>query len=237
MDSSPTNIVLIPGFWLDGDSWNEVATPLRDAGHTVHALTLPGLESREADRSEIGLRDHIDAVVQVVDSLPAPVVLVGHSGGGAIAYAVVDARPDRIARAIYVDSLPLGDGGLINDQLPVVDGEVPLPDWSEFGEEDLVDLDDDLRDRFRAMSVPEPVGVASDRQVLGDPRRYDVPATVITCEFRAEALRGWMEQGHPYLVELAKVKDYELVDLPTGHWPQLTRPRELAKAILAAVNR
>jgi pimeloyl-ACP methyl ester carboxylesterase len=61
--------VLIPGFWLDGESWDEVAAPLRDAGHTVHALTLPGLESSEADRSGIGLRDHVDPVVTVVDSL------------------------------------------------------------------------------------------------------------------------------------------------------------------------
>jgi pimeloyl-ACP methyl ester carboxylesterase len=62
-------IVLIPGFWLDGASWDEVAAPLRTAGHAVHALTLPGLESRHADRSGIGLRDHVDAVVAVVDSL------------------------------------------------------------------------------------------------------------------------------------------------------------------------
>jgi pimeloyl-ACP methyl ester carboxylesterase len=26
------------------------------------------------------------------------------------------------------------------------------------------------------------------------------------------------------------------VDLPTGHWPQLTKPAELAEAIVAAVG-
>ena len=108
--SRSVEIVLIPGFWLDGASWDEVAAPLRDAGRNVHALTLPGLESRDADRSGIGLRHHVNAVVDVVDSLPDPVVLIGHSGGGAIAHAAADARPDRIARVIYVDSLPLGDG-------------------------------------------------------------------------------------------------------------------------------
>jgi pimeloyl-ACP methyl ester carboxylesterase len=231
------DIVLIPGFWLDGASWDEVAAPLRHAGHTVHALTLPGLESRQADRSGIGLRDHVDAVIAVVDSLPDPVVLVGHSGGGAIAHAVADARPDRIARVVYVDSGPLGHGGVINDELPAVNGEVPLPDWSMFEEEDLVDLDARLRETFRSIAIPEPLGVTRDRQVLSDDRRYDVPVTVIACEFPAEALRGWMAEGHPYVAELAKVKDFELVDLPTGHWPQLTRPRELATAILSAVDR
>ena len=230
------DIVLIPGFWLDGASWDDVAGPLREAGHTVHALTLPGMESRDADRTDIHLRDHVDAVVAVVDSLPVPVVLVGHSGGGAIAHAAVDARPEAVARVVYVDSVPLGDGGVINDELPVVDGEIPLPDWSVFGEEDLVDLDEALRERFRSIAIPQPAHVATDRQVLGDPRRYDVPVTVITCEFPAADVRQLMTDGHPYAAELARVEDRELVDLPTGHWPQLTRPRELAAAILAAVE-
>lgn len=231
------HILLIPGFWLDGGSWAHVAAPLRSAGHTVRALTLPGLESRDADRSGIGLRDHVGAVVAVVDSLADPVVLVGHSGGGAIAHAVADARPDRITRVIYVDSVPLSHEGVINDALPVVNGEVPLPDWSAFDDEDLVDLDESLRARFRSIAIPQPARVASDRQVLCDERRYDVPSTVIACEFSTETLRGWMAAGHDYVAELARLKDVELVDLPTGHWPQLTRPGELATAILAAVDR
>jgi pimeloyl-ACP methyl ester carboxylesterase len=231
------DIVLIPGFWLDGDSWSDVAAPLRDAGHTVHALTLPGLESRDADRTNISLRDHVDAVISVVDSLPGPVVLAGHSGGGAIAHAVADARPDAITRVVYVDSGPLGDGDVINDELPVVNREIPLPDWSVFEDEDLVDLTDELRERFRGIAIPEPARVASDRQVLSDPRRYDVPVTVITCEYPSKMMRKLIEDGHAYVAELARIKDYEIVDLPTGHWPQLTKPRELATAILAAVDR
>jgi pimeloyl-ACP methyl ester carboxylesterase len=230
-------IVLIPGFWLDGASWDEVATPLRDAGHTVHALTLPGLESRDADRTDITLRDHVDAVISVVDSITEPVVLVGHSGGGAIAHAVADARPDRVARVVYVDSQPLGDGGVISDELPVVDGEVPLPDWSVFDDEDLVDLDESLRERFRSIAIPEPVRVTRDKQQLSDPRRYDVPVTVISTEFPTELLRRWLSEDDPYVAELGRIKDVELVDLPTGHWAQLTRPRDLADAIVRAVDR
>jgi pimeloyl-ACP methyl ester carboxylesterase len=229
------DIVLIPGFWLDGDSWNEVAAPLRDAGHTIHALTLPGLESRDADRSGITFQDHVDAVTAALDALDAPAVLVGHSGGGAIAWGAVDARPDSVSRVIYVDSFPLAEGGCVNDELPVVDGEVPLPDWSLFEDDDLVDLTDELRERFRAIAIPEPARVTSDRIHLVDRRRYAVPATVICCEFRADQLREWMTQG--FASELPLTDDYELVDLPTGHWPQLTKPAELASTILAAVDR
>jgi pimeloyl-ACP methyl ester carboxylesterase len=230
------DIVLIPGFWLDASSWDSVAPGLRDAGHTVHPVTLPRLESLDAERSGIGLRDHVDAVISLVDSLGARVVLVGHSGGGAIAHAVADARPDAIVRVVYVDSGPLGDGDWINDELPVVDGEIPLPDWSVFDDEDLVDLDETLRERFRARAIPQPLGVAVDKQVLSDPRRYEVPVTLIACEFSSGMLRDWMAQGHPYVAELGRISSVELVDLPTGHWPQFTKPRELTEAILAAVG-
>jgi hypothetical protein len=132
-------IVLIPGRWLDGSSWDEVVPALEHAGHRTRALTLPGMESKGADRSEITLRDHVDAVVKVIDSFDptgGKVVLVGHSGGGAIAHAA--------------------------------NGEVPLPDRSLSEEEDLVDLDDELRAAFRERAIPSPVHVTSDRQQLTD---------------------------------------------------------------------
>jgi pimeloyl-ACP methyl ester carboxylesterase len=233
------DIILIPGLWLDGSSWDEVVPALERAGHRTHALTLPGMEARDADRSKITLRDHVDAVVEVIDSFdPADgkVALVGHSGGGAIAHAAVDARPDRVARVVYVDSVPLGEGGVINDELPAANGEVPLPDWSLFEEEDLVDLDDGLRAAFRERAIPSPVHVSSDPQQLSDERRYQVPVTVIACEFPSAMLREWIGQGQSYVRELAKIRDVTYVDLPTGHWPQFTRPEELGRAIFAGVG-
>jgi len=231
------DVILIPGFWLDASSWGEVLPVFEDAGVRARALTLPGLAPADADRGAIRLRDHVDAVVAAVDGVEGAVVLVGHSGGGAIAHAAADARPDRVAGVVYVDSWPLGEGLAINDELAAADGEIPLPDWSEFHDEDLRDLDGELRDAFRARAIPQPAAVASDPQVLTDPRRYDVPATIVACESPSEQLREWMAQGEPSLAELASMRHVEYVDLPTGHWPQFTRPRELGEAILAAVGR
>ncbi len=233
------DIILIPGLWLNGSSWDEVVPALEQAGHRTHPLTLPGMESKDADRSEITLRDHVNAVVEVVDSFDptdGKLVLVGHSGGGAIAHAAVDARPARVARVVYVDSGPLGEGGVINDELPAENGEVPLPDWSLFDDEDLVDLGPELRAAFRDRAIPSPARVPSDPQQLSDERRYDVPVTVIACEFSSAMIRDWMEQEHPAVRELAKIRDVDYIDLPTGHWPQFTRPGELGRAILASVG-
>jgi pimeloyl-ACP methyl ester carboxylesterase len=54
-------IVLVPGFWLGAWAWDDVAAALRADGHEVTALTLPGRESAETDRSSITLADHVDA--------------------------------------------------------------------------------------------------------------------------------------------------------------------------------
>ncbi|GAB5078393.1 alpha/beta fold hydrolase [Arthrobacter sp. AD-310] len=230
------DIILVPGFWLDASSWEEVTPALEAAGHRTHPLTLPGMESVDASRSGIGLREHIDAVVATVDAMDGKVVLVGHSGGGAIIHGVVDARPDRVERAIYVDSGPLGEGDAINDQLQARGDDVPLPPWEGFEDADLVDLDDGLREKFRARAIPQPKGVAYGRQHLHDTRRYAVPVTVISCEFPSSLLREWIDAGHPFVAELSRIDDVEFVDLPTGHWPQFTKPAELARAILSAVD-
>jgi pimeloyl-ACP methyl ester carboxylesterase len=229
------DIILIPGLWLDGSSWDRVVPALERAGHRPHPLTLPGMEAKDADRVKITLRDHVDAVVAAIDAVdPAdgPVMLVGHSAGAALAHAAVDARPDRVARAIYIGGFPTGDGDPPVDGLPSNDGEIPLPDWSSFEEEELVDLDDQLRADFRRRAIPSPARVASDPQRLSDERRYHVPVTVICTEFTGDMLRGWVAQGEPPVREFAKIRDIEYIDLPTGHWPQFTRPDDLAQTIL-----
>jgi len=203
-------LILIHGFWLDGSSWD--ALELEDAT----ALTLPR-------GPHITLRDHVDAVVAAIDAAKAPVTLVAHSGGAAPAHAAVDMRPSKVARVFYVDAVPPGQGEVVNAQLPIVDGEIPLPDWSVFDAPDLVDLD---REAFAARALPTPARVATDPQQLSDERRYDVPVTVICCEFSPEELQEWMAGG--FAPELARIKDVSYVHLPTGHWPQFTRPRELA---------
>ena len=148
---------MIPGFWLDASAWNEVVPAVRAAGHTPKPITLPGLQPADP---EIGLRDQIDYVVGLVDAADGPVVLVGHSGGGAVAHGVVDARPDRVAKVIYVDSGPLGNGGMVNDGFTAVDGMVPLPPRDEFDAESLTDMTDEVWGGFEA----RPTAVLASRR-------------------------------------------------------------------------
>jgi pimeloyl-ACP methyl ester carboxylesterase len=222
--------------WLNASSWDKVTPILEAAGHTAHPITLPGLESVDSDRSEITLADHVAAVVDEIDSIDGDVVLVGHSAGAGVAHAAVDARPERVARAIYVGGFPTADGQPNAGGYPAVNGEVPLPSWSDFDESDIADLDEALLAEFAAVAIPTPARAVSDPQHLSNEQRYEVPVTMICPEFSAEMLQDWISQEMDPVIEFTRIKDVEYVDLPTGHWPQFTKPGELGALISASIG-
>jgi pimeloyl-ACP methyl ester carboxylesterase len=227
------NVILIPGFWLDATIWDDIAPGLREAGHEVRAVTLPGLGDG-ADPTTVRLQDQVDAVVALVDDAGGPVVLVGHSGGGPVSWGAADARPDRVARVVFVDSFPLPEGGFISNEWEPVDGVVPLPDRSGFEEGDLRDMTDELWAAFRARAIPEPGRVPSDPiHYTGDAAaRRRIPVTLIATGFPGADVRGAIEGGHPFMAELREIGDVSIRDLPTGHWPQLTKPAELTAELV-----
>lgn len=230
------DVILIPGFWLSGDSWDPATRSLEAGGHRCLAMTLPGKESPIASRHGIGLRTHIDAVVDVLDSVDDPVSLVGHSGGAAIIQGAADARPEKVRQAIYVDAVPLPSGGVINDELTASGCSLPLPSWGEFEDADLRDLTPELRDKFRLMAIPEPALVATEPVAVSNPVRLDIESHVIACEFGEEQIRGWIDAEVPMTAELAQLTNLTIHELPTGHWPQLTRPADLGELLAGIVG-
>lgn len=232
------DIILIPGLWLDGDSWGSVSPRLEAAGHRPIPVTLPGMQSRSDDRSKVTLADLVQTVVEIIDrcSPEAEVVVVGHSAGCGLGHAAVDARPDRVSRAIYIGGFPTGHGLPLAGGFTVEDGEIRLPAWSEFDGADLGGLDTDALETFRRRAVPSPGAITTETQELHDERRYLVPVTVISTEFTSDMLRGWVEQEMEPVIEFNRLERVEYIDLPTGHWPQFTRPDDLADIILRTID-
>ena len=230
MRSAP--IILVPGFWLGAWAWDEVAAALRSDGHAVTALTLPGLESVDIDRSTIGLADHIDAICATVVAAGAPVVLVVHSGAGAPGYAVTDRMPERIAAAVYVDTGPAK--GPLDPAFADVDK--PLPDWDELGE-NLDGISEKQLAEFRRRAVPQPGAALREAYEFTNDARLDVRSTVICTSVSSEQVRAWIPQGYPSIAGLAELRNVEYVDLPTSHWPMFSRPRELAAVIGGVAQR
>jgi pimeloyl-ACP methyl ester carboxylesterase len=221
-------IVLVPGFWLGAWAWDEVAAALRAEGHDVTALTLPGLESVDADRSAITASDHVDAICEAVKAAEAPAVLAVHSGAGYSGYAASDRIPERIAAMVYVDSAP-GKGAMDAD----FDGvELPLPAQEKLAaEENLDGLTEEQLETFRRRAVPQPGGVLREAADLTNDARLDVPSTIVCTGFTSAQYKEFVKEGYSFLAGLTELRDVTYVDLPTSHWPMWSRSKELAEII------
>jgi pimeloyl-ACP methyl ester carboxylesterase len=84
------NIVLVHGVWSDGSAWREVITPLAHSGYKVYAAQLP-LTSFDGD---------VAAVERLLDHVVGPVLLVGHSYGGAVITAV--GGHEKVKKLVYL---------------------------------------------------------------------------------------------------------------------------------------
>src|SRR3989442_5798986 len=197
-------IVLVPGFWLGAWAWDEVAAALRAKGHDVTAMTLPGLESADADRSAITFADHVDAICDPVRAAGRPLVLAVPSGAGAPGYAVTDRIPDQIAAMVYVDTGPAT--GALDPEFTGV--EKPLPTRKELeANESLEGLSEEQLETFRRRAVPDPGAALREAPELTNDARLHVPSTVVCTSFTSQQIKDAVKEGYAWLGGLAELRD------------------------------
>jgi pimeloyl-ACP methyl ester carboxylesterase len=227
--ATPAPIILVPGFWLGAWAWDEVVERLRADGHDVTAITLPGLESADADRSAISFEDHVQAIVGAVEAATTPPVLALHSATGFTGYAASDRIPEKIAAIVYVDTAP-GKGVLDPD---FTEAEKPMV-WDEIeAEENLDGLTEEHKARFRERAVPVPGSLIRESVELTNDARRDVPSTLIATGFSAADYQKYAKE-HPewaFLAGIPELRNATWIDLPTSHWPMWSKPAELAAII------
>jgi len=244
------NIVLVPGFWLGGWAWADVAAPLRAAGHTVHTPSLTGLGERvHLGGPQTDLATHITDIVNLLafEQLDE-VILVGHSYAGAVITGVADRVPERLARLVYVDTAPLPDGmaqadfgpperRAQNERIVAEQGDgwrLPLPPLEELGPPPVIaGLGEAEWQRLRERAVPQPWGSALAPNRLSNPARNAIPALGLLCTFTEEAVRETIASGNPAFAALGGPQ-WSFTELPTGHWPMFSEPAALA-ALLGEV--
>lgn len=130
-------IVFCHGIWADGSCFNKVIPALQGAGHQVMAVQY-GLDSYAED---------VAAIKRTLNRVSGPVLLVGHSYGGAtITAAGVD---ERVVGLVYIAAVAPDAGETVQSQLDkypsdifgrieVADGRVwMLPNGTEFFAGDL----------------------------------------------------------------------------------------------------
>lgn len=99
-------IILIPGLASSGEVWQETASFL-SKNYECHVLTLPGFGANAAmDLSEGFLFTMEKLLTDYIEEQSEPVILIGHSLGGFLSLRLSKSIPDRIQKAIIVDSFP-----------------------------------------------------------------------------------------------------------------------------------
>ncbi|WP_239096388.1 alpha/beta hydrolase [Streptomyces sp. SID11385] len=118
-------VVLVHGAWADSSSWTRVMERLRADGYPVRALANPlqGLTSETA---------YVSSYLATIDG---PVVLVGHSYGGAVITNSAASDPD-VKALVYIAGFIPVKGESVGDlaarstpPIPLV--ETPVPDGTE----------------------------------------------------------------------------------------------------------
>jgi pimeloyl-ACP methyl ester carboxylesterase len=95
---SVKNVVLVHGAFADGSGWKALYTVLTQKGYNVTIVQNP-LTS---------LEDDVRATTVVLDKQDGPVILVGHSWGGAV---ITEAgNHPKVAALVYVAAFQPGDG-------------------------------------------------------------------------------------------------------------------------------
>jgi pimeloyl-ACP methyl ester carboxylesterase len=233
---SPT-VVLVHGSWADSSSWAGVIPLLEDAGVNVLAVANP-LRGVSVDGAY---------VASVVNAVPGPVLLVGHSYGGAV---ITQAGPkvNNAVGLVYVAGFAPDEGetglGVLGKYPPTELGQLlrptPVMDAGATELRDEFTLD---RARFHdvfAADLPEettkimavtqrPISSLAFGEPFGPPAWKTLPswAVIATADkvLGVDAVRG--------MAERAGAKS---VDVDASHAVMLSQPRAVADVILTAVE-
>ncbi|MCT9870768.1 alpha/beta fold hydrolase [Paenarthrobacter aurescens] len=240
--TSSHNIILIAGHWLGAWAWDDVLEHLETAHSRAVAVTLPGLDGNDPDRVTKTLDDQAAAILEILAqygvSGDQPATIVAHSGANAPVSLVLDRHPELVHGVVWVDSGPLATGSVFAPELPEEVDELPLPSFDVLGQQASLDgLSAEVLERFRIRAVPEPGPVLRQPVELVNDARGKVRTTLVCCSIPGAQVLELAHAGHPMFAEVANIEHLEVIDLPTGHWPMWSRPRDLAKIIQSASTR
>lgn len=233
MESLPT-IVLVHGAFAESSGWNNVITRLQRSGYPVIAVSNPlrGIASDAAYTAEI------------LKTIEGPIVLVGHSYGGAIINSAAVGNPNVKALVFVAGFAPekgeaLGElnsrfpGSTLNDTLL----PVPLAD----GSNDLYIQQDKYHQQFAAdVPAEEAAQMAATQRPI-----VDGAFTEVSGEASWKTIPSWFIYGeldknipaavHQFMAERAKAKDIVEIE-GASHVVGISHPKEVADMIVEAAK-
>lgn len=221
------NVLLVHGAWADGSSWSKVVPQLEAKGLHVVAVQIP-LTS---------FADDVAATQRAIALEDGPVLLVGHSYGGAV---ITEAGNDpKVAGLVYVSAVAPDKGesafGLITS-MPTPIGTELRPDKSGFIKLTSKGIAEDFAQDLSAKEIAVldatqiPTNVAAMKGEItapawkSKPSWYVIPANDRTISPTLEAAQ-------------AKRIGATTTTVASSHVVMLAQPSEVTKVILDAVSK
>lgn len=95
-------VVLVHGAWQGAYVWDQTEADLKAAGYRVTVVKLPGHGDDNTPVFQVSLQGYVDAVKTAINSYDEPVILIGHSLGGAVITQAASQLPQKISKLVYV---------------------------------------------------------------------------------------------------------------------------------------
>jgi pimeloyl-ACP methyl ester carboxylesterase len=221
------NVVLVHGAWADGSSWAKIIPLLEGRGLHVVAVQNP-LSS---------LADDVAATKRIIDAQDGPVVLVGHSYGGAV---ITEAGNNpKVARLVFVAAFGPDTGEssgttakdfppppVASELRPIEDNFVVL---TEKGVKDDFAQDLSPVEKRVLLAAQAPTSGSVFAATIGDAAWRHKPSWYVVAENDRMI-------NPDYERFAANRMGAKILTLPTSHVPMLYRPKEVAEFIAQAAN-
>lgn len=221
------SIVLVHGAFADGSGWGHVITLLEKEGYTVTAVQN-ALTSFEAD---------VETTKRVVAAQTGPVVLVGHSYGGAVITAA-SVGASNVKALVYVAAFGPDSGEVIGpllEKYPSLIGAALVPDAAgylyidraKFNEAFAKDVNP-TEQRVMA-ATQKPINSVIFGHVFGTPGWKTVPSWYLVAS-QDNAINPELQR---MFANRMKAKTTEVA---ASHVPFISKPEATVKVILDAAT-
>ncbi|MFI8192011.1 alpha/beta fold hydrolase [Streptomyces sp. NPDC085946] len=229
-------VILVHGAFADGSSWGPVIRRLQRAGHPVRSVANP-LRGLAADAAHLR---------SVLASLTGPVVLAGHSYGGAVITEAA-AGAANVKALVYVAAFMPDAGEVLGElaarfpgselQAALTAVPAPAPDGSAGA--DLCIRQDRFRHVFAA-DVPEPTArlLAAVQRPLAATAFTDRATTAAWHGIPSWVLVTTRDRGIPPRLQRfqAARARARTVGVDSSHLPLYSHPGDVARLIQAAAH-
>lgn len=232
--------ILVAGSWHSAWCWYKIIPQLERAGHLVIAVDLPAHGRDTTPASAVTLQSYVDHIVSILDTLPGPAILVGHSRAGIVISQSAEARPDKIKALVYLAAylIPHGETMLqtaLADTESLIAKNLELNEaggYHTFKHEAMrdalyADCNDDDVTLASLMRVPEPnAPVATPLHLTAD--NYGRVPRVYIETLKDQAVTIGTQRR---MVDSMSVN--RLITMDSSHSPFFSQPAQLAAHLMS----